>query len=354
VIGGNFRVLSTAIYFAVVGAAQDQGQAAVLAIVLLAFSLTAFVLQRLWLGRRSYVTVAGKGDAGIPARLPAPLQALCAAVVAPWIALTATVYGVILFGGFVKAVGTDNRPTLEYFLTAFRIERGQHGWFLAGSAWNSLITTLEVALVAMPLTAALGILTAYLLSRQSFVGRSLFEFLTMLSFAIPGTVIGVSYILAFNLPPIELTGTGLIMIIAFVFRNMPVGIRAGLASLSQIDRSLDEASLTLGARSAATLRRVILPILRPAVATAMVYAFVRAITSVSAVIFLVSGEYNLATVYIVGRAEYGEYGLAIVYSAVLIVIMVLALLAIQAVAGVRVIGRPAIAATPGRAVVAEA
>ncbi|MDT7953210.1 MAG: iron ABC transporter permease [Acetobacteraceae bacterium] len=344
VVGGNFRVLSTSIYFAVVGAAQDQGQAAVLAIVLLAFTLTAFVLQRLWTGRRSYVTVTGKGDSGIPASLPAGLRWVCTGVVAPWIVLTTAVYGVILFGGFVKAVGTDNTPTLQYFLTAFRISEGEHGWFLAGSAWNSLITTLEVALLAMPLTAALGILTAYLLNRQSFVGRGLFEFLTMLSFAIPGTVIGVSYILAFNLPPIELTGTGLIMIVAFVFRNMPVGIRAGLANLSQIDRSLDEASLTLGARQAMTLRRVILPILRPAVATAMVYAFVRAITSVSAVIFLVSGEYSLATVYIVGRAEYGEYGLAIVYSAVLIAIMVLALVAIQALVGERRIGRRTVAA----------
>ncbi|MBV8914068.1 MAG: iron ABC transporter permease, partial [Acetobacteraceae bacterium] len=218
VLGGNFRVLSTAIYFAVVGAAQDQGQAAVLAIVLLAFSLTAFVMQRLWLGRRSYVTVAGKGDSGIPARLPSAIQAACYAVTAPWVLLTVAVYGVILLGGFVKAVGTDNQPTLEYLLTAFRIERGEHGWFLAGSAWNSLLTTLEVALLSMPLTAALGILTAYLLNRQRFAGQAAFEFLTMLSFAIPGTVIGVSYILAFNVPPIELTGTGLIMMIAFVFR----------------------------------------------------------------------------------------------------------------------------------------
>jgi iron(III) transport system permease protein len=131
------------------------------------------------------------------------------------------------------------------------------------------------------------------------------------------------------------------MVIAFVFRNMPVGIRAGIASLSQVDRSLDEASLTLGANSATTVRRVILPILRPAIAVSMVYAFVRAITSVSAVIFLVSGEYNLATVYIVGRAEYGEYGLAIVYSAVLIVIMLLALIGIQAAVGERRIGRRA-------------
>jgi iron(III) transport system permease protein len=338
-IGGNFRVLSTSIYFAVVGAAQDQGQAAVLAIVLLFFTLSAFLLQRLWLGKRSYVTVAGKGDAGLPIPLPDPLRVLCLAIVVPWMILTAVVYGIILAGGFVKAIGTDNTLTLQYFLTAFAIQSSEHGWFLAGSAWNSLVTTLQVALLAMVPTAALGIITAYLLSRQSFAGQGAFEFLTMMSFAIPGTVIGISYILAFNTPPIELTGTALIMIIAFVFRNMPVGIRAGLANLSQIDRSLDEASLTLGARSLTTLRRVILPIMRPAIATSMVYAFVRAITSVSAVIFLVSGEYNLATVYIVGRAEYGEYGLAIVYSAVLITIMVLALVAIQALVGERRIGR---------------
>lgn len=346
-IGGNFRVLSTSIYMAVVGAAHDQGKAAVLAIVLLAFTLSAFLLQRFWIGRRSYVTVGGKGDSGIPLALPRPLHLACLGIVLPWLALTAAVYGVILVGGFVKAVGTDPTPTLEYFLTAFAIRQGAGGWFLAGSAWSSLLTTLQVALLAMPLTAGLGILTAYLLNRQNFAGRAIFEFLTMMSFAIPGTVIGVSYILAFNVPPLELTGTAIILIIAFVFRNMPVGIRAGLANLAQVDRSLDEASLTLGARSGMTLRRVILPILRPAIATSMVYAFVRAVTSVSAVIFLISGEYNLATVYIVGRAEFGEYGLAIVYSAVLIAIMVTALMMIQALVGERRIGRRRLAERPG-------
>jgi iron(III) transport system permease protein len=338
-IGGNFRVLSVSIYFAVVGAAQDQGQAAVLAIVLLVFTLSAFLLQRWWLGRRSYVSVSGKGDAGIPASLPRGLHIACLAVVLPWLILTAVVYGIILVGGFVHNVGSDYTPTLEYFRTAFGIQQGDHGWFLSGSAWSSLGTTLQVAFIAMFPTAALGIMTAYLLNRHRFAGRDAFEFLTMMSFAIPGTVIGISYILAFNTPPIQITGTAIIMVIAFVFRNMPVGIRAGIASL--VDRSLDEASLTLGANTATTMRRVILPILRPAIAVSMVYAFVRAITSVSAVIFLVSGEYNLATVYIVGRAEYGEYGLAIVYSAVLIVIMLLALIGIQAAVGERRIGRRA-------------
>ena len=339
VIGGNFNVLSTDIFFAVVGASHDQGRAAVLAIVLLAFTLTAFLAQRVWLGRRSYATVAGKGHSGIPATLPAGMRVACYAVIAPWLVLTVAVYGMILVGGFVVSVGRDDTPTLEYFWTAFSIERGVGGWFLSGSAWNSFIVTIEIALIAMPFTAALGILTAWLLDRQRFPGRRSFEFLAMLSFAIPGTVIGVAYILAFNVPPVSLTGTGTIIAIAFAFRNMPVGIRAGLANLSQIDRSLDEASLTLGARSFGTLCRVILPLLRPAIVTAMIYSFVRAVTAVSAVIFLVTGHYNLATVYIVGRADVGEYGVAIVYSAILVLFMMLVLVVIQMAVGERRIGR---------------
>ncbi|MCA0025836.1 MULTISPECIES: iron ABC transporter permease [unclassified Mesorhizobium] len=339
VLGGNFNVLSTDIFFAVVGAAHDQGRAAVLAIVLLGFTLAAFVIQRRWIGSRSYVTVAGKGDGGVPATLPKGLRIGCYAAVIPWLLLTIVVYGIILGGGFVQSIGRDNTPTLEYFLTAFSVEKGVNGWFLSGSAWPSLLMTIGLALVAMPFTAALGILTAYLLDRQHFAGRTMFEFLAMMSFAIPGTVVGVSYILAFNVPPVQLTGTGLIIVISFIFRNMPVAIRAGLANLGQIDKSLDEASLTLGARSFATLRRVILPILKPAIVTAMIYSFVRAVTAVSAVIFLATGRFNLATVYIVGRADVGEYGIAIVYSAVLIVVMMIILVGIQLLVGERRLGR---------------
>lgn len=344
-IGGNFSVLATDIFFAVVGTTHDQGRAAVLAIVLLCFTLTAFQAQRAWVGERGYASLGGKGGGGMPAALPGGLRAACYALLIPFLLLTIVVYGTIMFGGFVESVGRDNTPTLRYFLTAFSIERGVGGWFLSGSAWNSLVTTFGIALIAMPFTVAIGILTAWLLNRQSFPGQRAFEFLAMMSFAIPGTVVGVSYILAFNVPPVALTGTGLIIAIAFAFRNMPVGIRAGLANLSQIDRSLDEASLTLGAGSFRTLLLVTLPLLRPAVTTAMVYSFVRAVTAVSAVIFLVTGEYQLATVYIVGRADVGEYGVAIVYSAMLIVFMLAVLLAIQLIVGVRRPGARGLART---------
>jgi iron(III) transport system permease protein len=339
VLGGNYEVLSTKIFFAVVGAQQDQGRAAVLSLILLAFTLGAFWLQHAWLGKKVYTTVTGKGDAGIPLPLPRRVAVASYATAIPWAIFTLAIYAIIVVGGFVRSMGRDYTPTLDHLLTAFRIENTERGLYFSGSAWDSFLATVKVAALAAPLTAAIGLLTAYLLTRQRFSGQRAFEFGTLLSFAIPGTVVGVSYILAFNVPPIEITGTGFILVMCFVFRNMPVGVRSGIATLSQIDKSLDEASLTLGARSATTMRRVVLPLLRPAVVAALVYSFVRAMTAVSAVIFLVTAEYNMATTYIVGRVEAGEFGLAIAYSTVLILVMLLAIVLIQLAVGERRLGR---------------
>jgi iron(III) transport system permease protein len=339
VLAGNFEVLSTKVFFAVVGASHDQSRAAVLALVLLIFTLAAFWAQQRWLGRASYTTVTGKGDAGLPVPLPRGLRWLCYGIAIPWALLTFVIYVTIFVGGFVRSVGRDYSFTLDHFLAGFAVEMGQRGMHFTGAAWPSLSTTLLIATVAAPLTAAIGLLTAWLLSRQNFTGKRAFEFGTLLSFAIPGTVVGISYILAFNVPPFELTGTAAILVICFIFRNMPVGVRAGVATLSQIDKSLDEASHTLGARSATTLRRVVVPLLRPAIIAALVYSFVRAMTAVSAVIFLVTAEYNMATAYIVGRVEAGEFGLAIAYSSALIVVMILAIGVIQLLVGERKLGR---------------
>jgi iron(III) transport system permease protein len=202
-----------------------------------------------------------------------------------------------------------------------------------------MITTLWVSAIAAPFTTVIGILTAWLVARQDFSGKRAFEFGTMLSFAIPGTVVGVSYVAAFNVPPVDITGTMAILVICFMFRNMPVGMRAGLAALSQIDRSMEEASQTMGAGGLATLRNVVLPLIRPAIFTAFVYSFVTAMTAVSAVIFLVSARHNMATAYIMGRVENGEYALAIAYSAVLMIVMIVCVVLIQVIVGRRDLGR---------------
>ncbi len=127
--------------------------------------------------------------------------------------------------------------------------------------------------------------------------------------------------------------------LSFIFRNMPVGVRAGIASMAQLDRSLDEASLTLGANTWRTFHRVILPLLRPAILAALVYSFVRAMTAISAVIFLVSAETEMATAYIIGRVENNDYGLAIAYSTVLILVMLAAVALLQVLVRGRRTGR---------------
>jgi iron(III) transport system permease protein len=332
-------VLSTEVFFSVVGAQLDQGRAATLGILLLLFALAAFFVQRRVLGRKVYTTLSGKGDAGSPASLPAGARRACYAMALPWIALTIVIYATAFAGGFVETWGRDYTPTLRHYVKAFGIEWGPHGMIWAGAAWNSFWTTVRLSALAAPLTAALGLLAAYLLTRQKFIGRSLFEFGTMLSFAIPGTVIGISYILAFNVPPIEITGTALILVVCNIFRNMPVGVRAGMASMAQIDSSLDEASATLGASGFTVLRTILLPLLKPAVVAALVYSFVRAMTTVSAVIFLVSAQYEWATTYIINRVVNGDYGIAIAYCSVLIVLMLAVIGIIQVAVGTRRLGR---------------
>ncbi|MGR3661654.1 MAG: ABC transporter permease [Paracoccaceae bacterium] len=339
VLGGNFDVLSTEIFFAIVGAQYDQSGAAILAMVLLIFTLGAFYAQRFWLGNKSYTTVTGKGDAGVHPQMPRRVAWPIYAIATAWALFTIVIYGMILYGSVVELWGVNNTITMKHYITAFsfRLEEGGIRW--TGSAWNSFWTTMKIATIAAPLTAAVGLITAYLLTRQNFAGKNAFEFGTMLSFAIPGTVIGISYILAFNVPPIELTGTGIILVVSFIFRNMPVGVRAGIASMSQLDKSLDESSLTLGANSWQTFHRVILPLLRPAILAALVYSFVRAMTAISAVIFLVSAQYDMATSYIIGRVENNDYGLAIAYSTTLIFVMLAAVGVLQLAVGKTRIGR---------------
>jgi len=335
VLGGSYSVLSTEIYFAIVGAQNDEGRAASLGLILLCFSVAAFLLQRRWLGNKSYATVTGKADNGQHVGLSPKFARLITSVVVVWTGFTIVIYGMVLSGGFVNQWGRDNSFTLKHYINAFGIELGTNGLHWTGTAWSSFFTSMSIAGIAAPLTATLGMMTAWLLVRQKFAFKSVFEFGTMMCFAVPGTVIGVSYILAYNVPPIELTGTGLILILCFVFRNMPTGLRGGIAAMSQLDKSLDEASTMLRANSFTTARRIIFPLLKPAITTALVYSFVRSITSISAVIFLVSAKYDMATSYIIGLVENGQYGTAIAYSSMLIVVMLSCVVGVQKLVGSR-------------------
>ena len=217
-------------------------------------------------------------------------------------------------------------------LIAIGFSVGVLGGFF-GVGGQAIIDTLIIAVTSSPLAGLLGMAIAFLVIRRRFPGRQAMEFISILNFAVPGTVIGIGYILAFNQRPLLLTGTAIILIANFLFRYIPVGIQSGMAGLRQIDPSIEEAASNLGASTPVTFRRITLPLLVPAFFSGLVFSFVRAMTAISAAIFLVSADWNLMTVQILSQTEAGRLGAAAAFSVLLILIILLAIGIIRLVLG---------------------
>ena len=164
-------------------------------------------------------------------------------------------------------------------------------------------------------------MAALVIVRKKFAGKRVLEGLILAPFAIPGTLIGIAYILAFDEPPLILIGTGAIIVINYIIRELPVGVEGGVATLRQIDPAIEEAAQDLGADSTTVFRTIVLPLIRPAFISGMSYTFVRSMTAVSAIIFLISAQWYHMTVLIYNFSESIRFGLASVLSTVLIIIV---------------------------------
>ena len=261
---------------------------------------------------KSYVTVSGKSGAqtrpkGIGLAAEAAILGVCAVV----IAFIVFLYALITMGAFTKTWGLDNSFTLDSFAYVFN-----HGR-------KAIIDTLIIACVSTPLGGLIAVLVAYITQRKSFPCNALMEIVSLLNFALPGTVVGIAYIIAFNSSPLILTGTMSILVAAYVFRYDSAGIRSVIASLQQIDTSLEEASLSLGASSAATFRNVTLPLVVPALLAGMKYLFIHSMTAISATIFLVSVSWSLLTARILECMTELQFGNACAFSVVLILLVFL-------------------------------
>lgn len=320
IVAGQYAVLSTEIFYAIVGAQFDQGRAAGLAWILALFALGVFVAQRAVLGARQFATTELRPRAE-PLPLPPGWRTFALLVAAGWLLATGAVYCTALSAAFVESWGRDFTPTLRHVTRLFDLS-GQNGELaMSGPGWPSLLTTVKLAGIAAALTVPAALLLAWLLERNRFRGRAAMEFTLLAAFAIPGTVLGLSYILVFSAPPIVLTGSGLIIVLCLVFRNLPVAVGLGTGAFRQVDRSLDEASRVLGAPALVTLRQVLVPLLRPALVDSLIYGFVRSMTTVSGVVFLVTAETELAATYIITRVGQGDFSLAFAYCAVLVVLL---------------------------------
>ncbi|WP_019879700.1 ABC transporter permease [Succinispira mobilis] len=310
VIGGNFTTLAVKTYLQAMGNYNIKGGTA-LASVLLSISVLMFVLQKYWLSGRSYVTVTGKPSRIRTLNRDALIVNL---VTSPCLLISLFIfilYALIPLGSLVNLWGIDYTFTLKHYEYVFDL------------GLKPIFDTTLLSLIAMPITGLLGMIIAFLIVRKRFLGRSWVEFISLLSMAIPGTVIGMGYVLAYNKPPLVLTGTYIIIVLSFVFRSMPVGIRAGMASLEQIDPAIEEAAQDLGANTYKVFTLITIPIIKAAFFSGLIYSFVRSMTAVSAVIFLVSASYQLLTVSIMSQVDVGRIGVAAAYSTLLIIIVLL-------------------------------
>ncbi len=308
ILSGSFRVLSLESYLEVTGM-NRLGHGAALSLLLLMPTLTAFLVQRFWVGRRSYVTVTGKPSGRITELTTPPVKLVLVTLIALIVIFLLSLYGTIIAGCFVKNWGIDYSFSLSNIAEA--LTRGK----------DALLDTVTLAAAATPLAGVIAMIAALVIVRKTFYGKRLLEVLIMTPFALPGTLVGISYILAFNRPPLILVGTAAIIVINYTIRELPVGVEGGIASLRQIDPSIEEAATDLGADSATVFRTIVLPLVRPAFLSGLSYTFVRSMTAVSAVIFLISARWYHLTVLIYNFSENLRFGLASVLSTVLIVIV---------------------------------
>ena len=484
-IGGNVTVLSTQIYLAVIGE-YDYQKASALSLVLLLPTLLIFLVQRYYVNRRSYISVTGKPTSGQVVEKSALIRWVFNSITYLACGMIILLYATVIYGSFSTAWGVDFTPTLRWWNQT--LTRGV----------EAILDTTFLSALATPVAAITGMIIAFLIVRKKFSGKELLDFGSNLGGAVPGTILGIGFILAFNkgqiamasvlfgvlalffagfaspsrrdqviililgstlglgahfavpalelgpmmyilagiylglavltlarrnrrgglilggvalyvamynlieyvatpladvtrsmergfwsnalyqfsdyikvlfqpspallgialvfitallihaenprwripmgvvalaLPclliyqgkPLALTGTPYIILAAFIVRSLPASVRAGVAALQQIDPSIEEASQILGADAQYTFRKVTLPLILPALLAGLIFSFTRSMTSLSAIIFLVTARWRIVTASILSEWEQGGVSIAAAYSTVIIIFVMIAI-----------------------------
>jgi iron(III) transport system permease protein len=307
--GSDFPVLPTEAYLQITGM-FDLRSGAILSLLLLVPAGLVYYVQDRFVAGRSYVTVTGKAATASRRDAVSPMARIV--LVLACILMTTVIlyfYALLFYASIVMAFGANSTLTLQHYRVIFT------------EGLPAIEDTLFIALIGMPLGGLYGIVVGYLVGRTRFTGRKAMEVISMLNYALPGTIVGIAYLLAFNDKPLALTGTATILIACYVFRYSPTGIRTTIALLQQIDRSMEEASASLGANTVTTFRRVMLPLILPAFFAGLGVVFIRSMTAISATIFLVSINWTLITVKILENMTEVALGPAAAFSVFVIVVV---------------------------------
>ncbi len=190
---------------------------------------------------------------------------------------------------------------------------------------TAIFNTYKFGLCAIILVLIVGVLTAYLTARKPSWVSSGLDMISMLPFVIPGTVLSIAFLYAFNKPPVYISGTAVILIIALAIRRMPYTIRSSNAIIAQISPSMEEASVSLGASEWTTFFQIILPMMAPGVMSGAVMSWITIICELSASIILYTTRTRTLAVAVYSEVVKNNYGNAAVYATILTLTSVISL-----------------------------
>jgi iron(III) transport system permease protein len=342
VIGGNYSVLATEIYQQVIGMQRfDLG--ATISVILLIPSVGAFLLNY-YLTKKSYALISGQARPFLQPSRPFKRWAF---TIYCWVpcAFILIVFATVFLGSFVKVWPYDFSLTLRHYdfpsLGGVAPIWTRFWTFLLDGEWESLIAykyapiwnSLWVAILVAIGGASFTLLAGYIVEKKRPVGDQVLYTLSVLPAAIPGTVMGLGYILAFNKPYFFIYGTFWIIIINIIVCNFTLGALSSIANLKQIDKSMEEAAVSLGASPITTFSRVVFPLTKTAFFSNVAFFFMRAMTTISAVIFLVSAKVKLAAIEIIFLDIDGRTASANAMCTIIIAIVVGMLVVMRLVTG---------------------
>ena len=319
VFGGGFRVLTTQIFASKLNG--DLAMAAVETVFLAAASLLFLAMLLRYEAARAY-TGAGKGvgaggEKEIGAGRGFGLTALASVVVGILLLPHATVF---LVSFVPEGTWTTQFLPPEYSLGNYR------SLLTEPEMLRPVLNSFQMATVATLANMILAVLAGYLIVRRNFRGKGLLSVLVVLPWALPGTVLAIALATTFSASQpwagrFVLVGTFAILPLAYFIRNIPLVTRAALASFRQLDPALEEASASLGAGWATTMRRITLPLVLPGLIAGALLAFVSALGEFVASILLYTHRTRPISVEILSQLRGFDFGGAAVYGVLLIVLM---------------------------------
>lgn len=230
---------------------------------------------------------------------------------------------VVIITSFLKVEG-------KLFVSKFSLESYELAFSKLG---KSITNTYIFSTIAILIILVIGVASAYAIVRRKTILTESLDVITMLPYVIPGSVIGIALILGFNKKPLLLIGTPMIMIIAFVIRRLPYTIRSTSAIIKQIDPSIEEASLSLGASNLKTFFKISLPTMKSGIISGAIMSWMSIISELSATIILYVASTSTLSIAIYTEVIRGSYGVAGALSTVLMGTTVIALLVFFKVSG---------------------